>query len=263
MALRELFRGVAPEPVIPSIAPDPDASVPPKFADYRAGLAEQISAKRAAAVSREDYLNTALSLKLNVAAINELADSVRTSQREATQADSALARIDRVLAFGCEPTSPPATWFCGSPVDLADKNGRYPTETWPCAQITRERDTAARLEKERARNGLIMTTSTWDPGPVSRNLGEIFGWPNAPLPLVATYAAPIPIPVLHQLSAVQSLFDSMRVYSPKEEDFKRNVNPVPRDPVLIGAIDFLGVPQYFEVARWDIDEDLAAIFTKS
>jgi hypothetical protein len=74
------------------------------------------------------------------------------------------------------------------------------------------------------------------------------------------YRGPIPATALQRYAAVAPLIDDARIYSPREDDFRQLRNPEPIDPVIIGMIRFLGEPQYVEIARWDIDRDLASIF---
>lgn len=77
---------------------------------------------------------------------------------------------------------------------------------------------------------------------------------------MAEFKGPIPLEALSKYAAVQHIVDDVRVYSPRMEDFDRVPDPVPHDPVIIGSIQHLSKPQYFEIARWDVDQDLASLF---
>lgn len=74
------------------------------------------------------------------------------------------------------------------------------------------------------------------------------------------FASAMPMAALRRYAATKHLLDDVRVYSPRYEHFTRHPNPHMTDPVLIGMIRFLREPQYVELARWDIGDDLAVIF---
>ena len=52
------------------------------------------------------------------------------------------------------------------------------------------------------------------------------------------------------------------VYSPVDTDFSTElVAPLTRDPVVIARSRLGSEAHYFEVARWDISRDLAAMYS--
>jgi hypothetical protein len=193
----------------------------------------RLVAAREQLAAKEDYLRQVGQLSVRVDSLTRVADGALADSQAIRKAEVDLDRIKKVLAFGCEPTTPPE-WFCGhltAPKKVKAKDGRfdgreeYPSETWPqWSPETRYRS------KTRDRDTHV-------------------------------YTGPMPAIALQRYAAVKSLIDDVRVYSPRPEDFEtiREDDPSP-DPVLIGMIAFLGEPQYFEIARWDIDKDLAAIF---
>ena len=77
---------------------------------------------------------------------------------------------------------------------------------------------------------------------------------------VRIYRGAFPIEAMQRYARMKPYVDDVRVYSPERSDFKKAPLPVLRDPVLIGMIRYLETAQYFELARWDIDKDLAKVF---
>lgn len=114
-----------------------------------------------------------------------------------------------------------------------------PPKDWYCGHLTEPRKT-----KERDREAFPPETWANREGGRSTNV----------------FRGAMPMPALQRLAATQEFLDEVRVYSPHYEHFTHHPNPQMLDPVLIGMVRFLGVPQYFELARWDIDGDLAIVF---
>lgn len=208
----------------------PVVSVATKHIPYIETLWARLEGAKTAQRTREEYVRAASQMGLKLKALEHVADKVLADPKGIRAGEAALLRVKMVLAAGCEPTTPPAGWYCGAlrePKKVKSTDGwdneirRFPRETWP--------DYRTRWSSERT---------------------------------VSTYVGPIPIEVIQKLAVVEPLVDDIRVYSPREEDFRANVNPQPRDPVAIGAIDLLGERHYFELARWDIDSDLATVFER-
>lgn len=78
---------------------------------------------------------------------------------------------------------------------------------------------------------------------------------------VLVYKGAMPLSAVERLAEASPLLDDVRIYSPRRDDFYAMPRRLPHDPVLVGMIDLLGEPQYFEIARWDVDKDLAALFS--
>lgn len=202
---------------------------------YVETLWNQLVEARERATKQEEYVRTASQLGVKVDAIERVANTAALGGREVAIAGKTLDRIKRVLAAGCEPTTPPEQWFCGmltmpkrvtrTDPQLGDTFKGYPDETWPSQNLDRYRSPFRQLT-------------------------------------VRVFSGAMPIEAVQKLATVKGDLDDVRVYSPSYEDFDQLRNPVVRDPVLIGRIDFLGEPHYFEIARWDIDADLAALFRR-
>lgn len=183
--------------------------------------------------AKEEYLRTASGLGIRTASLSGLADAAISEAKVIRTGGKTLDRIKRVLAAGAEPTTPPKQWFCGmveTPKKIRDWNQVrapkvWPRETWP----------------HTAEGSLSINWRTTDD--------------------IRVFKGAIPLVALQKLAATKPDLDDVRIYSPHVDDFQTLRNPAPRDPVMIGLIDFLGEKQYFEIARWDIDKDLAAIFT--
>lgn len=119
---------------------------------------------------------------------------------------------------------------------LAFAEPTEPNSAWYCGQLEEpERDEDGRYPRE-----------TWPT--------RYTGYSD---PLV--WQGATPVAALRALARAKPLVDEVRVYSPNIDDF-RVLRSAPRDPVLIGMIRFLGEETYFELARWDIDQDLAVLF---
>jgi len=86
-------------------------------------------------------------------------------------------------------------------------------------------------------------------------------WPNLTGSTdMKVFKGPIPIEALERFSKTKQYLSDVRVYSPHKEDFRVVPEPIPHDPVIVGRVDFLKMPYYFEVARWDVGKDLASLF---
>lgn len=81
---------------------------------------------------------------------------------------------------------------------------------------------------------------------------------------VRVYQGAMPVMALERYAAMKDLVDGTRIYSPSDSDFEQiQKRIVYRDPVMIGSVAFLERNLYFELARWDIDKDLANVFGSS
>lgn len=85
-------------------------------------------------------------------------------------------------------------------------------------------------------------------------------WPARDSRDALVFQGAIPLIALRRYAATKGLVDDVRIYSPDWDDFRVLQNPQPRDPVMIGLINYLGDRVYFELARWDIDKDLVTVF---
>ena len=189
---------------------------------YVEPLWTRLTAAQKAVADKEEYVRTAGQLGVRLMAVTTLADGTETDAKAVRKAAADLQRIKRLLAVGAEPTTPP-DWYCGHLTEPPKTTDRWGEERYPA--------------------------ETWP----SRN------WSGRGTALVFNSA--IPLDALQRYAAAKPLIDDARIYSPRDEDFYRLPEPQPRDPVLIGMVRFLGEPQYFEIARWDIDRDLATLFT--
>ena len=80
---------------------------------------------------KQDYLRTVGSLGVKVDALTAVADATLANERAIRSGQVELERIKKVLAYGCEPTTPPE-WFCGHLTEPEkNKDGRYRAERWP------------------------------------------------------------------------------------------------------------------------------------
>lgn len=216
-------------PTLP-VAEAPDPGEPIQVATKHIPFVEKqwlaLTAVQTALEDKKTYVGAAEALGVRTATTDALAKSVKTETEAIDRASITLDRIKALLALGAEPTTPPRQWYCGwveAPKKITIRGTpTYPNETWPTDNIGR--------------------TDIWGRCP-----GRVFHG-AMPLDVLTTYAA------------IKSLADEIRVYSPAEDDFEQLVNPAPRDPVMIAMVSFLGERLYFEVARWDIDADLAAVF---
>jgi hypothetical protein len=171
-------------------------------------------------IAKRAYLREARDLGLKIATVASLAEQTETEAAAIERAAGELDRVKRILELGAEPTTPPRDWYCGH---LAEP---------------------ARVKSQRG--GEEFPAETWPNREHSRSTNVFRG----AMPMLA----------LRRYAAALELIDEARVYSPHYEHFIHHPPPEMRDPVLIGMIRFLGEPQYFELARWDIDGDLAVVF---
>jgi len=179
-------------------------------------------------VEKKELLRTALQTGVRVDSLDNLADTLPELEHQVGQANRKLANIKTLLELGFEPTNPPTKWYVGwlkepKKVGWFDRRG-YPQETWP---------------------GLSVFRSSWER---SRS--------------AAVFTAPIPVAALAALGRAMPYLDDVRAYSPRDTDFTVHAEPVPHDPVIIGAVEYLGERIYFEIARWDINKDLAEVYSR-
>lgn len=201
--------------------PDPPTIVASQHIPYVEPLWTRLQAAKRQVEQKREYLRATDRLAIKVAARDNVAAAAEAEGKAIVDAARALERIKRVLALGAEPTTPPEQWFCGL---VAEPEGIV-EDRWGHKDYPIER------------------------------------WPNrARGRTVMVFEGAMPVAALERYAAAKDLVDDVRVYSPREDDFRRLPEPELRDPVLIGMIAFLGEGQFFELARWDIDEDLAAVF---
>lgn len=194
--------------------------------DYVETLFNRLTAAKESLAKREEYVRSVAGLGVKSEAAQRVANIALEEGRNVHAAEATLNRIRMVLNLGAEPTTPPITWFCGH----IEEPKRVKVRTsW---------GTDRRYPEE-----------TWDARRPYSRATLVFG-------------SAIPAEALQRYAATKPYIDDARIYSPREEDFEKKFNPVPRDPVLIGKISFLGKDEFFEIARWDIDEDLAALFSR-
>lgn len=191
---------------------------------YVEALWNRLQAARQQVAAKEDYLREAGRLGVKVAAVANVALAAADDAEATAQAAGALERVKRVLALGAEPTTPPEAWYCGM---LAQPE-----------PIRRDRSGEP-----------VYPDETW-PRRYRSSYRDT----------VSVFQGAMPLAALQRYAAAKDMIDDVRVYSPREDDFRQMPAPELRDPVLIGRIDFLGEPHYFELARWDIDKDLAVVF---
>jgi hypothetical protein len=194
-----------------------------KHIPYIEGLWNALEESSKGLDAKRQYIKEVDALGLDVASIDELKKDVSASEKKIAAGRDGLLRIKKALAAGCEPTTPNKTWFGG----YIDK---VKTDSYGYAK-----------------------KDNWP-----NNNYSYYGGNGA-----LVFKAPIPLAALQRYASVKPLFDDVRVYSPRREDFEWVADPVPHDPVIYGAISYLGKPEYFEIARWDIDADLANVFGKT
>lgn len=137
-----------------------------------------------------------------------------------------LSRYESVVKAGYEPTTPPTAWFVGF---------------------------------MRAVPRSVSNRREWFPGRRTPDR-----WVNQPERLVFT--APVPSDVMEKYRQAVPVFgeENLRVYSPTINDFAADMRPLPVDPVIIGRLDWNPQegekPTYYEIARWDVDKDLAELY---
>ena len=221
MAVKARTRNLA------TLADDEDGiEVDPKHKQYVAGLWGDVNFNRRVVEKKREYIEAIDRIGVKVASVDSLATALNRQVTKINESKANIIRVKQLLAAGCEPTTPNIEWYSGYI--------KAPELDW---------------------RGSI------------KNEAENKGWPSANAGSAAPgtrvaywlYRAPIPVAVLEQYALVEHLLDSVRIYSPNIEDFQQVPMPVPHDPVMIGRVD-LTTPQYFEIARWDIDKDLAEIF---
>jgi len=219
----------------------PALEIDPKFDDYLTTLTEGVAERWAKARKQTAYLTQVQQTGVNAAATTDLLARVKAEVESLERVDTEVEKVRKVLAYGCEPTTPPQTWWCGY---LEDPKGRYANETWPS------------LNLKQATPGERVTASTFA---VYLSYGQ-----GTPLEYTSSliFSSAVPVEVLNAYAATKGLFEGVRVYSPDPADFKQLANPIPHDPVLIGRLFVAGRTHYFEIARWDIDSDLAELFSR-
>ena len=76
------------------------------------------------------------------------------------------------------------------------------------------------------------------------------------------FTAPVPASMLPRINEGLQFFgnDELRIYSPRESDFQIVPLPLPVDPVVIGRLSVGDRSVFFEVVRWDVDKELAALY---
>lgn len=176
--------------------------------------------------SRKEYLDQVARTGVRAASINIVRDSYKTDKKILAETEAALLRIKMVLAAGCEPTTPPQEWFHGFLEEPPkDQWGDYDVSSFD---------------------------RSWPGKSVGGNM----------VSRVDVFVGAIPPSALTKYAAVKGLVDSVKVYSPRSEDFRTFENPMVADPVLIGVIRAAKKRYYFEIARWDVDKDLADLFSR-
>ena len=203
----------------------PEIQVDPKYIDYIEGFQSQILEASEGISRKREYILRANALGMtNIPALDTLESDVTKTNDRIRLAGVKLDRIKQMLALGYEPTSLNTDWYAGHLHSPRPSfNGNPAPETWPHKAFQ---------ETSLSRGAYV-------------------------------FRAPIPLSALERYAGVKGLVDDVRVYSPRKEDFAWVPEPVPHDPVLVGKIDILSNPQYFEIARWDIDADLAEVFGKT
>lgn len=78
------------------------------------------------------------------------------------------------------------------------------------------------------------------------------------------FQAPVPKEAMEKYRTAVRVFGdkNIQVYSPERSDFSEVPRPLPIDPVIIASTGWSpkGHTPYFEVARWDTDKDIAAVY---
>jgi hypothetical protein len=207
-------------------AADDGVEYPAKHEEFVTALYSDLTYDETLLEKKREYIAAVDRTGIKIGAVDSLAKGLNAQITKLNEAQVAIVKIKQLLAAGCEPTTPNEAWYAGylqAPETTWQGIPRNP-ETWPCANGTR--------------------------GPEGERIAY---W---------LYQAPIPVDVVEKYAMVEHLLDSVRIYSPHMEDFKKVMEPIPRDPVMIGRVNLLNSQRYFEIARWDIDKDLVAIFTK-
>lgn len=161
-----------------------------------------------------------------------------------------IARYQKVLQAGYEPTTLPA---------------------WEVGIIERHRSF---MRDQFGNKGAII--ETWQPPrepvptpPTPKTLDQLAYQMNqlyASGPSrgrVKLFTAPIPRSAWSAYRKARPVFGvtELRVLSPNEADFAELPRPVAKDPVIIGRVlNIEGAWRHFEVARWNVTEDLAALY---
>lgn len=185
--------------------------------------------------AKRDYLRSVRGMSDGVGAVVTMQRSIKSDMDRIAHAGDAISRIERLLAFGFEPTTPP-DWYCGHLSEPKEQR----SETWP-------RKEAPSGRTEPTVSDSVWTLTAFSFSPFGMGLGY------------RVFKGAIPAEAVRRYSIAKPLLDDARIYSPREEDFQF-VSLEPADPVLIGGVEVLGQPCYFEIARWDIDRDLAEVF---
>lgn len=199
----------------------PPPEVPAEYKDFLDGLQVKVDSISAGNQARVDYLEKASKIGLATAAMTVIRQEVEEKKTISDDARKALNNIKQALALGCEPATPPEDWYAGT-LTKEECIDRYNGRT-----------------KE----------DTWP----CKNYG-IYTRKHD----MMQFGGVIPIEALEKIADTKSLFESIRIYSPNPEHFNK-VEPVPTDPIAFGRIRLMGEDHYFEVVRWDISEDLAAL----
>lgn len=204
------------------LAPPP-IQVETKHIPFIEPLWNKIEETKRVIALKEGYIKTVDEIGLDIESIRLVREQIEKGRQGVAQAETVLRRIKMALAAGCEPATPPTNWFVGHlNAPSKDGNGYHPRETWP----------------------------GYDGYYVSSRGGAL------------TFTSAIPAEALVKYADLKGLFDDTRVYSPNKRDFMLEENPAPRDPVILGMIELMKEKYYFEIVRWDITEDLAAIFKR-
>ena len=215
-----------PVAVVPRVLTKPEPTkVATKNIEYVGTLWDKYVAVRDDLAKKEEYLREAQAVGVKTATLAHVAERVRVEGEQLHRSKESFERIKQLLTLGAEPTTPPDQWYAG------------------------------RIETPKARNSMLVRQEY----PVER-------WPSYNKGTRAfVYTGPIPVAALQKYAAMRHLIDDVRIYSPDRDHFKQMPEPIVRhiDPVMIGVIEFLDVSRFFTLARWDVAEDLAAVFGKS
>lgn len=157
-------------------------------------------------------------------AVRDLSTQIANDRKQLSEAAKIVEKVKKLIDAGCEPTTPNSAWYCGV---IDDNTHRRGAEGWPCANA-----------------------------PFKDQWGD--GWKHRQM----TYQGPMPVSAFKKLAEVRNLVDEVRVYSPHKSHFEEVPIPKRVDPVLIGRVRHIDNFYFFEIARWDVTDDLAALFTK-
>lgn len=204
-----------------------------KFIPYVESLWNRLVASRISISTKKEYLEIVRQLNVKSESVKQVEQHYSEETSEARKAVGALERIKKLLAAGAEPNEPNFQWYVGviqkpRPKTTLRLRQIYPVENWRGQSV-----------------------SSWS----SRDNGY----------RQAVYTGPMPVHALQALASLGPLVDDYRIYSPDAKHFAALPEPISRvniDPVLSGRIEYLGQNEYFELARWDIDRDLAGVFSK-